>query len=47
MAIVLALLYIAAVIYFLTLLTRFVDSHEQVATSLAIIARKLKDDSKP
>ena len=47
MGIILTLLYIAAVIYVLTLLARFVGAHERMATSLDIIARKLKDDGKP
>lgn len=46
-----ALIYIACVvaivIYILRLLGRFVSAHERIATSLDIIARKLKDEPKP
>ena len=46
-----ALIYIACVvavtIYVLRLLGRFVSAHEKTASSLEIIARKMKDDSKP
>lgn len=38
---------IAITIYVLFLLTRFVSAHERMATSLDVIARKLKDESKP
>jgi hypothetical protein len=31
----------------LRLIWRFVTAHEQMAASLAIIARKLKDEAKP
>jgi hypothetical protein len=37
---------IAVIIYVLRLLGRFVRAHEQVASSLDIIARKLRDDRK-
>ncbi len=38
---------IALVIYVLRLLGRFVSAHERVASSLDIIARKMRDDAKP
>jgi hypothetical protein len=38
---------IAVIIYVLRLLGRFVSAHERVASSLDIIARKMKDDAKP
>jgi hypothetical protein len=38
---------IAIVIYVLQLLGRFVSAHEKMAASLDIIARKLKDETKP
>jgi uncharacterized membrane protein len=38
---------IAVVIYVLRLLGRFVSAHERVASSLDIIARKMRDDAKP
>lgn len=38
---------VAVIIYVLRLLGRFVGAHERMATSLDIIARKLKDDGKP
>jgi len=45
------LLYIVAVIGIIIcvirLLCRFVSAHERVASSLDIIARKMKDDAKP
>jgi hypothetical protein len=45
-----ALIYIVCVIailiYVLRLLGRFVDAHEQVARSLDIVARKLRDEEK-
>jgi hypothetical protein len=37
---------IAIIIYVLRLLGRFVSAHEKMATSLDIIARKLKDETK-
>jgi len=46
-----ALVYLACVvgvvIYVLRLLGRFVNAHERVASSLDIIARKMRDDAKP
>ena len=46
-----ALLYVVAVIGIIIcvvrLLCRFVSAHERVASSLDIIARKMKDDAKP
>jgi hypothetical protein len=45
------LIYLACVvgiiIYVLRLLGRFVSAHERVASSLDIIARKMRDDAKP
>jgi hypothetical protein len=45
------LVYLACVvgiiILLLRLIWRFVTAHEQMASSLAIIARKLKDEAKP
>ena len=38
---------VGIVIYVLRLLGRFVSAHERIASSLDIIARKLKDDGKP
>jgi hypothetical protein len=38
---------IAVIIYVLRLLGRFVSAHERVASSLDIIARKMRDDNKP
>jgi hypothetical protein len=38
---------VAVIIYVLRLLGRFVSAHERVASSLDIIARKMKDDAKP
>jgi len=38
---------IAVIIYVLRLLGRFVSAHERVASSLDIIARKMKDEAKP
>ncbi len=38
---------IAIVIYVLRLMGRFVGAHEKMATSLDIIARKMKDDANP
>jgi flagellar biogenesis protein FliO len=38
---------LAVIIYVLRLLGRFVSAHERVASSLDIIARKMKDDAKP
>jgi len=46
-----ALVYLACVvgvvIYVLRLLGRFVSAHERVASSLDIIARKMRDEAKP
>jgi hypothetical protein len=45
------LVYIACVvvviIYVLRLLGRFVSAHERVASTLEIMARKMRDDGKP
>lgn len=45
------IIYIACVlgviIYVLRLFGRFVSAHERMAASLDIIARKLKDETKP
>jgi hypothetical protein len=38
---------VAVIIYVLRLLGRFVSAHERVASALELVARKLKDDSKP
>jgi hypothetical protein len=38
---------VAVIIYVLRLLGRFVSAHERVASSLDIIARKMRDDAKP
>ena len=38
---------IAVIIYVLRLLGRFVSAHEKMATSLDVIARKLKEEGKP
>ena len=38
---------VAVIIYILRLLGRFVSAHERVASSLDIIARKMRDDAKP
>ena len=38
---------IGVIIYILRLLGRFVSAHERVASSLDIIARKMRDDGKP
>jgi hypothetical protein len=38
---------ICAAIYVITLVARLVNAHERVASSLDIIARKMKDDAKP
>jgi len=38
---------VAVIIYVLRLLGRLVSAHERVASSLDIIARKMKDDAKP
>jgi H+/gluconate symporter-like permease len=38
---------IAIIIYALRLLGRFVRAHERVAGALEVVARKLRDDSKP
>ena len=40
------LVYLVILIYVLRLLGRFVSAHERVASSLDIIARKMKDDAK-
>ena len=37
---------VAVIIYVLRLLGRFVSAHERVASSLDIMARKMKDDAK-
>jgi hypothetical protein len=38
---------IGVIIYVLRLLGRFVSAHERMATSLDLIARKPKDETKP
>jgi hypothetical protein len=38
---------LGVIIFVLSLLSRFVKAHERVASSLDIIARKMKDDAKP
>jgi flagellar biogenesis protein FliO len=38
---------IGIIICLIRLLYRFVSAHERVASSLDIIARKMKDDAKP
>jgi hypothetical protein len=38
---------LAVIIYVLRLLGSFVSAHQKMAASLEIIARKLKDESKP
>jgi hypothetical protein len=38
---------VAVIIYVLRLLGRFVSAHERVASSLDIIARKMRDHAKP
>ena len=46
-----ALIYLACVIgiiiCLIRLLYRFVGAHERIASALEIVARKMKDDSKP
>lgn len=37
---------IALIIYLLRLMGRFVSAHEQIAGSLDVIARKMRDDTK-
>ncbi len=46
-ALVYVVCVIAIIIYIIRLLGRFVSAHERVASSLDIIARKMKDDAKP
>jgi hypothetical protein len=38
---------IAVAVFLLILLSRFVSAHERVASSLDIIARKIRDEAKP
>jgi len=46
-AIVYLVCVVAVIIYVLQLLGRFVRAHERVASSLDIVARKMRDDAKP
>ena len=38
---------IGVIIFVLRLLSRFVSAHERIASSLDIVARKMRDDCKP